>query len=112
MDNKTLTALKGVRVGHSTHLDKLSGCTLVIFDEFYPMAYKSYGGAPGTFNTDTLQNGKTFNEMNGIFVSGGSLEGLMASSEIMQCMIENNIGSHDANIVNPSLTGAIVFDLG
>lgn len=110
--NNTLTALRGVRVGHSTHLDRLSGCTLVVFDEAFPMAYKTYGGSPGTFNTDVLQNGKSFYEMNGVFVSGGSLEGLMASSEIMQCMIEHNIGSHDANIVNPSITGAIVFDLG
>lgn len=110
--NNTLTALKGVRVGHSTHLDKLTGCTVVVFDKSYPMAYKTYGGSPGTFNTDVMQNGKSFYEMDGVFISGGSLEGLMASSEIMQRMIENNIGSHDANIVNPSLTGAIVFDLG
>jgi L-aminopeptidase/D-esterase-like protein len=82
--NNTLTALKGVMVGHSTHLDKLSGCTLVVFDEFYPMAYKSYGGSPGTFNTDVLQDGKSFYEMNGVFVSGGSWEGLMTSSEIIE----------------------------
>jgi hypothetical protein len=37
MDNKTLTALRGVQVGHSTHLDKLTGCTVVLFDDYYPV---------------------------------------------------------------------------
>jgi len=112
MDNRTLTALKGVRVGHSTHLDKLTGCTVVIFDESYPVVYKSYGGAPGTFNTDKFKSGTSFYRGNGLFIAGGSLTGLMSASEIMQAMIENKIGSRDAKIINPALTGAIVFDLG
>ena len=92
MQNKTLTALKGVKVGHSTHLDKLTGCTLVVFDGWYPTAYKSYGGSPGTFNTEILNNGMSFYRSNGIFVAGGSLTGLMSASDIMQAMIENKIG--------------------
>lgn len=58
--NNTLTVLKGVKVGHSTHLDKLTGCTLVMFDGWYPTAYKSYGGAPATFNTEILKSGMSF----------------------------------------------------
>lgn len=110
--NNTLTALKGVRVGHSTHLDKLTGCTVIMFDRPFPVAYKSYGGAPGTFNTDSIQNGKSFYYKHGLFVAGGSYTGLMSVSEIMQAMIENGIGSRDANIINPDICGAIVFDLG
>lgn len=110
--NNSLTALKGVKVGHATHLDKLTGCTVVMFDQFYPVAYKSYGGAPGTFNTDILRNGMSFYHRNGLFIAGGSLTGLMSASEIMQAMIENGIGARDANIINPVLSGAIVFDLG
>ncbi len=37
--NKTLTALKGVRVGHSTHLNKLTGTTVVLFENDFPMSY-------------------------------------------------------------------------
>lgn len=110
--NNTLTALKGIRVGHSTHLDKLTGTTVVLFDSPFPVAYKTYGGAPGTFNTDTLQNGKSFNSMNGLFIAGGSLTGLMSASEIMQAMIDNKIGWKMEKIINPSISGAIVFDLG
>jgi L-aminopeptidase/D-esterase-like protein len=50
MENKTLTALSGVKVGHSTHIDKLTGCTVILFDKPYSVAYKAYGGAIGSFN--------------------------------------------------------------
>ena len=110
--NSTLTALKGVKVGHSTHLDKLTGCTVISFNKSYPVGYKAYGGAPGTFNTDISTNGKSFYYRDGIFIAGGSLTGLMSASEIMQGMIDKSIGSHDGKIINPNITGAIVFDLG
>lgn len=110
--NKTLTALKGVKVGHSTHLDKLTGCTVVLFDNSFPVAYKAYGGAPGIFNTDRFRSGMSFNRGQGLFIAGGSYTGLMSASEIMQAMIEKEIGFKDEKIINPALSGAIVFDLG
>lgn len=119
MENNTLTALSGVKVGHSTHLDKLTGCTVVLFEKPYPVAYKAYGGAAGTFNTDLLQNGSSFYRRDGLFVAGGSLTGLMSASEIMKYMIEKEIKgtnekiiSTDAEFINPCISGAIVFDLG
>ena len=110
--NNTLTALSGVQVGHSTHQDKLTGCTFVLFDKPYPVAYKSYGGGPGTFNTEMLRNGKSFYRRHGLFVAGGSLTGLMSATEIMKRMIKKGIGFRNANIINPSISGAIVFDCG
>ncbi len=111
-DNDTLTALSGVKVGHSTHMDKLTGCTVVLFDEAYPVAYKAYGGAATTFNTEPLQNGMTFFRRHGLFVAGGCLPGMMSASEIMKRMIEDGVGDRSANIINPSISGAIVYDLG
>ena len=112
MKNNTLTALRGVRVGHATQKDKLTGCTVVLFDEPYPVAYKSYGGAPGTFGTDALRNGMTFFDRHGLFIAGGSLTGLMSASEIMQAMIEDGVGFKSAEIINPAISGAVVFDMG
>ncbi len=110
--NNTLTVLNGIKVGHSTHLDKLTGTTVIIFDKDLPVAYKSYGGSTGTFNTDTFRNGKSDNRANAIFISGGSWSGLQAAGEILKRLIEKNIGYKTFKIVNPNLTGAIVFDLG
>lgn len=112
MKNNTLTALNGVQVGHSTHVEQLTGCTFILFDRDFPVAYKSYGGGAGTFNTEMLRNGMSFYRRHGLFIAGGSMTGLMSASEIMKAMIEKGIGFRDANIVNPSISGAIVFDLG
>ncbi len=110
--NNTLTTLKGVRVGHSTHLDKLTGCTVVLFDELLPMAYKAYGGSPGTFNTEALGNGKSDYWGHGIFIAGGSWTGLAAGGEILNTLIEKKIGYPSHKIINPNIVGAVVYDLG
>lgn len=112
MKNNTLTALKGVQVGHATRKSELTGCTFVLFDKPYPVAYKAYGGGPGTFNTDLLQNGKDFYHRHGLFISGGSLTGLQCGTEIMKGLIEQGIGYKNYAVVNPSISGAIIFDLG
>lgn len=111
MTNNTLTALKGVRVGHSTHLDKLTGCTAIIFDKEYPAAYQGYGGDIGSFHTDSLRVGARRTRQ-GFFIAGGSLTGLMSASEIMQAMIEDKVGEKTEQIYNPNISGAIVFDQG
>jgi L-aminopeptidase/D-esterase-like protein len=111
-NNNTLTALTGVKVGHATHLDKLTGCTVVTFDRAFPVAYTAYGGASSTFNTDTLHQGKSYYHRNGLFVAGGCLPGLMSATAIMERMIADGIGDRCANILNPSISGAIVYDLG
>lgn len=115
MQNNTLTALNGVRVGHATHLDKLTGCTVILFDKPYSVAYKAYGGAVGSFNTESLRSGKTDYKENGIFIAGGSNTGLMSAAEIMDCLRNDKFGSRSGennDIYNPSITGAIVYDQG
>lgn len=111
LTNQTLTALGGVRVGHSTHPDKLTGCTAVVFDQPYPVGYKAYGGAPGSFNTDGLAGGMSFYRRNGLFVAGGSATGLASAAGIMNGMIDDRVRPVGA-IHNPLVSGAIVFDLG
>jgi L-aminopeptidase/D-esterase-like protein len=113
--NNTLTALSGVRVGHSTHLDRLTGCTVILFDTPYSVAYKAYGGAVGSFNTESLRSGKTDYKENGIFIAGGSNTGLMSAAEIMDCLRSDKFGSRSGanmDIYNPGITGAIVYDQG
>lgn len=112
LPNKTLTVLEGVRVGHHTQTDKLTGATVVTFDRDLPVAYKSYGGGAGTFNTEMLQNGSSFYHRYGLFIAGGSLGGLTASASIHEAMVQDKVGFKAANIYNPSISGAIVFDLG
>lgn len=109
--NKTLTALEGVRVGHATHLDDLTGCTVVLFDGSYPTAYQGHGGEVCGFNTDSLRVGAT-RTRHGLFISGGSLTGLSSAGEIMQCMAKEGRGYPDGVTINPDISGAVVYDQG
>ena len=115
MTNSTLTALPGVRVGHATHLDKLTGCTVVLFDEPATVAFKAYGGGAGGYNTEGLRGGKTDYRLHGLFIAGGSSTGLMAAASIMECLREDGVGFRSGPggaVVNPSITGAAIYDLG
>lgn len=115
MTNNTLTALNGVRVGHSTNINKLTGCTAILFDRPFMVSYKSYGGAVGAFNTESLKSGSTNYMTNGIFVAGGSNTGMITAAELIDCLRKDGFGSRsgaDQSICNPSVTGAIVYDLG
>lgn len=49
--NSTLTALKGVRVGHAEDAQKNLGCALVLFDSPINVACITNGGASTTYNT-------------------------------------------------------------
>lgn len=113
--NNTLTALSGVKVGHSTYLDKLTGCTVILFDRPYTVGFKAYGGSVGAFNTEGLRSEKTSYKEHGIFIAGGSTTGLAAGSEILNCLREDKVG-HKTGITeaiyNPSISGTIVFDQG
>jgi L-aminopeptidase/D-esterase-like protein len=110
--NTTLTALTGIKVGHATHTDALTGCTFILFPRDLPVAYSSFGGGAGTYNTDMLRNGKSFNRRHGLFIAGGSQSGLMSAQAIMQKLIAHAIGYRDGVVMNPLISGAIVFDLG
>ena len=48
--NNSLTELNGISVGHSTNLEKLHGCTVVVFDKPCNVAYKANGGTPQTYD--------------------------------------------------------------
>ncbi len=112
MENHTLTALKGVKVGHSTHKDKLTGCTVVLFDRALPVGYGCYGGCPVTYNTDSLREGKMNFYRHGLFIAGGSLSGLSCATEILKEIRKSKKGFRIGNQTMPSISGAAVYDLG
>ena len=111
MRNETLTALKGVQVGHSTHSERLTGCTVIIFEQDYPVAYVSNGGSPGTVATEDLNDGKDFGVRSGLFIAGGSMNGLAAYATIARELIKQGRGLKVDKTFMPLLSGAIVYDL-
>jgi len=112
MTNNTLTALKGVKVGHATYLDKLTGCTVILFDKDYPVAYVANGGTPRVYDATTLEPGKSFYRKHALYISDGAHLGLETGAYIAKALREQNIGYKMGENIIPSISGACVQSLG
>ena len=113
MSNDTLTALPGVRVGHSSHPEAMTGCTVVRFDHDIPVACALYGGATASYHTDELQGfSKSFPTRDALFIAGGSRVGLAAAAwAVVSALSEQGVGL-PGKVPLPGVSGAIIYDLG
>ncbi len=110
--NDTLTAVPGFRVGHYTHLEGGTGCTVILCPANTVGGVDVRGGAPGTRETDLLDPARHVSEVHAITLAGGSAYGLAAADGVMRYLEEQGIGyrAQDDFIV-PIVPAAIVFDL-
>ena len=110
--NNTLTDIPGIRVGHATDLEGVTGCTVVICPSGTVGGVDVRGGAPGTRETDLLRPHNHVEEVSAIFLSGGSAFGLATGDGIMRYMEERSLGYWSgAGYLVPIVAGAILFDL-
>ncbi|MBW1802963.1 MAG: P1 family peptidase [Deltaproteobacteria bacterium] len=113
LENDTITAIKGIRVGHYTDAENLKGCTVIRFTtEGVTAAVEVRGSAPGTRETDLLDPVNLVDKIHAIVFSGGSAYGLDAASGVMACLERENIGFPvGEGIVVPIVPAAVLFDL-
>lgn len=109
--NGTLTDVAGVRVGHFTSTRRLTGCTVVLFDNGATGGVDVRGSAPGTRETDLLHPLNTVQSVNAFVLAGGSAFGLDAASGVMRFLEEHGTGYRVGSVVVPIVPAAIVFDL-
>lgn len=111
--NNTLTDVPGIRVGHYTHLEGATGCTVVICPEGTVGGVDQRGGAPGTRETDLLHPMHVVETVNAILLAGGSAYGLAAADGVMRYLEEHKLGYMSrAGFMVPIVPAAILFDLG
>lgn len=111
MDNHTLTAIEGIRVGHAQNLAAATGCTVVLCPPNTVGGVDQRGGAPGTRETDLLRPMHMIQHVNAILLTGGSAYGLDAATGVMRYLEAQGIG-HDVGVgVVPIVPGAVIFDL-
>jgi L-aminopeptidase/D-esterase-like protein len=99
------------RIGHTTYVEKRSGCTTIIFEYQVPAAVDVRGGAPGTRETTLLEPGN-IGLLDAIVLSGGSAFGLQASDGVMRYLAQKDRGFKTRAGNVPLVTSAIIFDLG
>lgn len=110
--NNTLTAVPGIRVGHATNLDALTGCTVILCPPQSVGGVDIRGGAPGTRETALLDPLRSVEIVNAIMLSGGSAYGLAAADGAMRYLEAQGIGyTTSTGYLVPIVPAAILFDL-
>jgi L-aminopeptidase/D-esterase-like protein len=113
MTNKSLTAVAGIRVGHVTLSERPTGCTVVVVDgEGAIGGYAQRGGAPGTRDADLLNPLNTVEQVNAVFLTGGSAYGISVGDGVTRYLEEKKLGFKIAGTVVPIVPGAVLMDLG
>jgi len=107
-----ITAVRGIRVGHSTDRGGLTGCTVVLCPPGTVGSGEVRGGAPGTRETDLLRPGMLVEEVHAVLLAGGSAFGLAAADGVMRYLEERGIGFDTQVARVPIVPAAVLFDLG
>ena len=113
MTNKSLTAVAGIKVGHFTLTERPTGCTVVLVDGDGAIGgYAQRGGAPGTRDADLLNPLNAVEQINAIFLTGGSAYGISVGDGVSRYLEEKKVGFKIAGTVVPIVPGAVLMDLG
>jgi L-aminopeptidase/D-esterase-like protein len=109
--NNTITDVPGIKVGHYTDLEAVTGCTVILSENGATAGVCVSGSAPGTRETDLLKPGNLVQQVHGLLLTGGSAFGLDAASGVMQFLEEKNIGFQTEKIKVPIVPAAVIYDL-
>src|SRR5690606_5356908 len=109
--NQTITAIPGVRVGHWTDSDAMTGCTVVDFPEPNVATGEARGGAPGTREYALLQPGMRVEQIQSILLTGGSAYGLSAADGVVRALEADGRGHVTPAALVPIVPAAVIFDL-
>jgi L-aminopeptidase/D-esterase-like protein len=103
--------LGGFRVGHWTHEDGHTGCSVVLAPPGALGAVAVRGGAPGTREAAALGPTGNVQQCHAVVLAGGSAFGLAAADGVVAWCEERGIGYDKVVARIPIVGAAIVFDL-
>src|SRR5438445_5119911 len=109
--NETLTAIRGVRVGHAHDLRRRTGTTVVLLDPPAIAFADARGGWPGTYDTAASDLGKTFIERHALLLTGGDVYGFDAVRGIRRFLLERKLASWSGGGEMPAIMGTNIYDL-
>jgi L-aminopeptidase/D-esterase-like protein len=111
IDGGAFTDVAGLEVGHFTHTERPTGCTVILARDGAVAGVDVRGAAPGTRETDLLEAGNLVDQVHAIVLSGGSAFGLESASGVMRWLVERSIGLNTGYGVVPIVPAAVLFDL-
>ena len=107
-----ITDVAGVRVGHWTDDEALTGCTVVLLPAGTVASGEVRGGAPGTREWALLDPRRTVGIVNAVVMTGGSAFGLAACDGVVRWCEERGMGYPTPAGPVPIVVGMVLFDLG
>ncbi len=107
----SIVDVPGISVGHATHLDSLTGCSVVLCPDGAVAAVDVRGGAPGTRETDLLGPSRLVQQVHAILLTGGSAFGLAAADGVVRFLAERGVGVAVGAARVPIVPAAVLFDL-
>lgn len=110
--HNTITDVPGIRVGHATNTEAMTGCTVVLCPKDGAVGgVDQRGGAPGTRETDLLRPMHLVQRVHAVLLAGGSAFGLDAATGVVRLLEEQDTG-FDARVAKvPIVPAAVLFDL-
>ncbi len=107
----SLTDIESILVGHYTSRKRPTGCTVITAPIPFVAGVDVRGGAPGTRETELLKPENSLDQIDAIFLSGGSAFGLETGTGISRYLEEQGRGFDTRVTRVPIVCGAILFDL-
>ncbi len=111
LENRSLTQIEGLRVGHAQDGRQNTGCTVALIEPMMEVACEARGGCPTTYDTDGIAVAKRYLKRHAIFLGGGDVYGLDAPMGIRKYLLERGVVSKKAGGEMPLIVGATIYDM-
>ena len=110
--NETITAVPGIRVGHYTHPDGDTGCTVIMGGEAGLTASGLVlGGGPASREYALLDPARMMDRIDALLLTGGSALGLAAADGVVGWLLEQGRGFETMGGRVPIVPTAAIYDL-
>ncbi|MFQ5678101.1 MAG: P1 family peptidase [Gemmatimonadota bacterium] len=110
MENRSLTAVPGIAVGHATEEADATGCTVILGP--FVGAVELAGQATGSRELDVLSPHHLVPSCDAILLTGGSAFGLRAADGVVSWLEERGRGFLTREGRVPIVPAAVIYDLG
>ncbi len=108
---KGLTDIDGIRVGHASNYEALTGCTAVLCEGGAVGGVDVRGSASGTEELELLNPLHLTERIHAVVLAGGSAFGLEAASGVRRYLEAKGVGFQTGVARVPLVPAAILFDL-
>lgn len=109
---KGLTEVAGIRVGHATDREGLTGCTAILCEGGAVAGVDVRGSATGTSEFELMSPLHVTSQIHAVTLAGGSAFGLEAASGVRRHLEKKGVGFDTGVARVPLVPCAILFDLG